>query len=71
MSVFLNLPGLWPTVEGMASAFRMVGILHCPPPMAAHQFLKHAMEKLKEYQIECESVNPLVHQLTPLGMKYK
>jgi hypothetical protein len=55
----------------MASAFRMVGILHCPPPMAAHQFLKHAMEKLKEYQIECESVNPLVHQLTPLGMKYK
>jgi hypothetical protein len=53
VSVFPNLPGPWPTAEGMASAFRMVGICHCPPPTAAHQFLKHAMKKLKEYQNEC------------------
>jgi hypothetical protein len=54
----------------MASVFRMLGIHHCPPPTAAHQFLKYAVEKLKEYQNECERVDPLVHQLTPLGMKW-
>jgi hypothetical protein len=56
--------------EGMASAFRMLGIHHHPPPTAAHQFLKFAVENLKEYQNECERVDPLVHQLTPLGMKW-
>jgi hypothetical protein len=54
----------------MASAFRTAGVHHCPPPTAAHHFLKYAMVKLNEYQNDCESVNPSVHRLTPLGTKW-
>jgi hypothetical protein len=54
----------------MANTFRMLGIRHCPPPMAAHQFLKYAVKKMKEYHDECGRVDPLVHRLTPIGVKW-
>jgi hypothetical protein len=52
--------------EGAANGVLSAGIRHLVPPIGIVKFLGYAAEQVSKYRKECQDVDPLFQQFTPI-----